>query len=116
MAIEGFLNFYGVYRLSQPCFERDFASKPLFHKLQGLLHACNGVAIESTSTIAIALQVVARSRNSLVHPTASELKDGVPGRPPHVPGEAQLVMAAMESFFAEFKRLVPDAAFIVDRG
>ena len=115
MAIEGFLNFYGVYRLGQQSFDRDIVNKPLFHKLKSLLEVCDRVQVEPTSNVAIALQVVSRSRNSLVHPTAAELKDGAPNKPPHVPGEAQMVVAAMESFFSEFKRLVPKAAFLVDR-
>ena len=116
MSIEGFVNFYGVLRLGQSVYERKFLNKPLFHKLQSLLHSCDGVQIEPTSDIAIALQVVARSRNSLVHPSTQELAEGKPAMPPHVPGEAHAVIAAMEAFFAEFKRLVPEAAFVVDRG
>lgn len=115
MSIEGFLNFYGVYRLGQLAYERQVVNKPLFYKLQALLKMCDGVSIEAETPIAKALQVVSRSRNLLVHPIARELSHGNLEPHAHVPSEARAVVAAMESFFTEFKRLVPDAAFLVDR-
>jgi hypothetical protein len=115
LAIEGFLNFYGVYRLGQPAFERRFQGKPLFHKLRLLLDYCDRVQIDSSSEIAKALDVVAKSRNLLVHPVATEVTTGSPPLP-HFLDEARSVTNAMETFFSEFKRLVPAGAFLVERG
>lgn len=116
MAIEGFLNFYGVYRLGQRAFEKRIANLPMLPKLQELLRHCDGLTIDVDDEIAQSLQAVARSRNVLVHPRANELGDTGPTPSAHVPDEARLVVVAMEAFFAQFSRLVPEGSFLMERG
>lgn len=116
MAIEGFLNFYGVYRLGPRAFEKRIANLPMLPKLQELLRHCDGLTIHIDDEIAQSLQAVARSRNALVHPRAREFRDTGAIPSAHVPGEARLVVVAMEAFFAHFSRLVPEGSFLTERG
>ena len=110
MALEGFVNLYGVVRLGQRVFDTHFERLHAIPKLQRLLLIGESIEVRNDHPIAVALGNVARSRNELVHPKAVELSDPtieVEGDNVEVPGYARQSVTNMETFFDEFERLVP---------
>lgn len=119
MAVEGFLNFYGVLRLGQIVFDEHFERKGLVPKLQSLLLFCDGLQLERNDELIRLLDSLAQGRNALVHPKAKE----VVGEPlkhkatsTKVPEVAREAVARMESFFEKFAELVPLASQYVRAG
>lgn len=112
MAIEGFINFYGVLRLGEAVFEKYIRNHPLERKLQLILLIADGLDVNGTHELIVHLKAVAKRRNNLVHPKAIELdKDDesvVYGEP--IPNAAKESVESMEKFFEEFSRLIPRAA------
>jgi hypothetical protein len=113
MAIEGFLNFYGVVRLGQKVYDDHFERLALVPKLRSLLLICDKLDMPKNDSLVLLLDKVAQSRNALVHPKAKE----VVGEPSsHVrtstklPDAAQESVKNMEAFFEQFSLAVPDAA------
>jgi hypothetical protein len=58
IAIEAFINFYGVYRLGERQFTRHVERLPIQRKLELLLLICDGVELEETEPVLKALKVV----------------------------------------------------------
>jgi hypothetical protein len=112
MAVEGYLNFYGVLRLGQTIFDEHFERLGIVPKLQRLLMVCDQLVIESSDELVVVLKRIAERRNSLVHPKTREVgADPSSFSPtskmlPDVPREA---VADMEAFFSEFLKAVPEA-------
>lgn len=118
MAVEGFLNFYGVVRLGEEEFTCHFERLGLIPKLRQLLLFCDSVSISATDTLVRSLQRLAESRNSLVHPKTKEIRFDQPERSSGetaIPGAAREAVAEMHNFFDEFIVLVPDAAHLLPR-
>lgn len=113
MAVEGYLNFYGVLRLGQVAFNEHFERLGLVPKLRCLLLTCDQLDVPKNDPVVLALDRVAQSRNSLVHPKTREVvgdfsqhkRTGSPA-----PETAQAAIADMEAFFDEFVKAVPNAA------
>jgi hypothetical protein len=118
MAIEGFLNWYGVLRLGESIYSQHFERLGIIPKLQQILLKCDSVTVTEGDPIVIALTAVAEQRNDLLHPKAREvvgdpsLHKRTSKKLPEVPQE---VVASMELFFEEFSLAVPDAAFYIQR-
>ena len=113
IAVEAFLNFYGVVRLTESGYGHDIEKRGLRSKVQLILEHCDGVRIpEAHGILAIALRISNR-RGRPSHPKSRELP-AVPtpldraGDP--IPQAAQDAYEDMLDFFRQFKRLVPDAA------
>lgn len=113
MAVEGYLNFYGVLRLGQQVFDEHFERMGLVPKLRALLLFCDQLNIPRNDPLVLALDNIARSRNLLVHPKAIE----VVGNPAThqrssfpMPQTAEQAVANMELFFDAFVAAVPEAA------
>ncbi|GAA4412522.1 hypothetical protein [Quisquiliibacterium transsilvanicum] len=118
MAAEGFLNWYGVLRLTEAIFNENFERLALVPKAKTLLLVCDNLIIAGDDPLILALNRVAQSRNALVHPKAREISDIAAGTPrPHsrVPDTARSAVSDMEAFFAEFVAAVPDARTLVPR-
>jgi putative ribosome biogenesis GTPase RsgA len=110
MAVEAFINFYGVHRLGEQQFNRHVERLPIERKVQLLLLICDGVEVDKEERLVIALNAVAQRRNQLAHPKAKEVPRDQPaedrtGNP--IPETAQQQVQAMREFFTEFGRLVP---------
>jgi hypothetical protein len=73
MAIEAFLNFYGVVRLGEEFYKRNCERLGITEKLEILLAACENVLLEKGSEISRLLRKMFDRRNSLVHPKTKEL-------------------------------------------
>jgi hypothetical protein len=111
MAVEGFLNFYGVLRLGQAAFDDHFERLRLVPKLRALLLVCDALQIGQGDKLVVLLSKVAQARNALVHPKVREVQ-GPMHKPTSilVPEVAREAVTDMEAFFEEFKVAVPAAA------
>ena len=109
MAIEGFLNFYGVLRLGQTVYDDHFERRlGLVPKLRRLLLVCDELNVTTDDQLCVYASRVAKSRNSLVHPRALEQGQCPSERPSTpVPEAARESVRSMNSFFEEFARIVP---------
>src|SRR3569832_2497709 len=79
MAVEGFLNWYGVARLGERIFNDHFERLGLIPKLRILLLTCESIDVAKDDLIIVAINSVAKLRNALVHPKAMG-GGGGPGR------------------------------------
>lgn len=119
MAVEGFLNWYGLFRLGETVFNEHFERLPLFSKAKTLVLVCDHVTLAKTDPLLTALDQVAQSRNALVHPKAKEVESIAAMLPvPHskVPATAKCAVENMESFFREFASAVPAAEGMIPQG
>jgi hypothetical protein len=118
MAVEGYLNFYGVLRLGQQVFDDHFERMGLVPKLRVLLLVCDQLNVATNDPLVLLLEKVAQSRNSLVHPKTKEVV-GDPATAKRtslpMPETARLAVANMEAFFAAFIEAVPRAANHLNR-
>jgi len=118
MAVEGFLNFYGVLRLGQAVFDEHYERLGLVPKLRQLLLVCNSCNIPKNHRACLLLDEISRGRNALVHPKTREVAgadaEQSRGATP-VPERAQQAVDNMEAFFAAFVALVPDAVPLLVR-
>lgn len=116
MAVEAFLNFYGVVRFGEKEYSTHFERLGLVPKLRQLLLICNRLSITERDPLVETLQRIAESRNSLVHPKAKELPNYVPAedRPGiKIPEAARDAVRNMELFFEQFVDAVPDSRHLV---
>jgi hypothetical protein len=118
MAVEGFLNFYGVLRLGQDIFDQHFERLGVVPKLRSLLLVCDKLDVPQQHPLIICLDKVAASRNALVHPKTKE----VVGDPRthqrkirKLPETAQECVENMEAFFRYFVEAVPEAAHLAQK-
>lgn len=116
MAVEGFLNYYGVVRLGETEYKRNFERLSLDRKLRALLLFCDSIALDDTDPLIAALTDLAQMRNSLVHPKTREVTGYLPaesrgGMP--VPDAAREAVTNMDTFFQEFLIAVPKATHLV---
>ena len=110
MAIEAFINFYGVSRLGEEQFKQHVERLPIERKMQLLLLICDGLEVEKGDRLIIALKAVADRRNALAHPKAKQVPRDQPARDRSgwpIPEAAQEQIQTMREFFSEFGRLVP---------
>lgn len=118
MAVEGFLNWYGVLRLGADVFNSQFERLGLVPKLQALLLVCDAVVLEKNDPLVQALERVAATRNALVHPKAKEFDPADPLAPPkgNFCDAANGAAENMQLFFEAFVEAVPEAEHLVPRG
>jgi hypothetical protein len=116
MAVEGFLNYYGVLRIGETNYVRHFERLSIAGKLSLLLLVCDGIAIREDDTLLVSLRALTTVRNALVHPKAKEMEGYVPaehrnGRP--VPDAARDAVRNMKKFFTDFLITVPEAKHLL---
>jgi hypothetical protein len=116
MAIEGFLNYYGVLRFGQQVFEEHFERLGVVPKLRQLLLICDGINLSKDDPLCDAARRVAESRNQLLHPKAKEVPHDGTFKPTvlKLPEYARESVNAMETFFTLFASAVPNAAGVVN--
>ena len=118
MAVEAFLNFYGVVRLGQDVFDLFIERLSQPKKLQALLEICHGIKGDQNSAITETVFKIAQRRNDLVHPKAKEVigeltqaekdADSIP-----IPGAAIEAIADMAMFYQQWSSLVPESKFLL---
>jgi hypothetical protein len=112
MAVEGYLNWYGVFRLGESVFNQHFERLGLVPKLRLLLLVCDRIQVNEADPVVRALSALAETRNALVHPKAREvisdpMKHTRTGT--KIPEVAREAVANMDRFCSEFVVIVPDA-------
>lgn len=118
MSVEAYLNFYGVVRVGEDLYQRQFERMSFDRKLEVLLFVCNGLAVEKGDPIADTIRRVADRRNALVHPKTREagspagerLAEGIA-----MPHAAEEAFRDCEKFFELFQETVPEARLHLDR-
>jgi hypothetical protein len=116
MAVEAFLNYYGVVRLGETEYRRFLERLPLVQKLRAMLLFCDSISLQEDDPLISAIQQISQKRNALVHPKTQEVGGYIPGecRPGLLlPQAAQDAIANMETFFHEFLAAVPEAHHLV---
>jgi hypothetical protein len=116
MAVEGFLNFYGVVRLGEVEYKRNFERLSLDRKLRALLLFCDSIALDDTDPLIEVLTNLAKMRNSLVHPKTREVTGYLPAESRdgmRVPDAACQAVTNMDTFFKQFLIAVPEAKHLV---
>lgn len=116
MAVEGFLNYYGVVRLGEKEYVDHIERMGIIPKLRMLLLVCDSLAVSDTDPLVKILKRIAQRRNMLVHPKAKELSGYIPAeeRPgDKIPEAAREAVKDMEDFFREFIAAVPQASHLI---
>ena len=103
MAVESFLNFYGVVRLGEDFYSRNYERLRIGAKLSALLATCCGVLLDTDDEITKVVACLFDRRNSLLHPKTRELKPGTESgsASPLVP-PARHAVEDMRKFFELF--------------
>lgn len=117
MAIEAFLNFYGVIRLGHEEYYRRYKGTPVRDKLAGLLAECEGVTDAEEEKLTALVLPIFKRRNDLVHPKAAEINLDAPA--PGIEAKewangAKDSVASMEQFFARISTLSSDSRKAVE--
>lgn len=112
MAVEAFLNYYGVVRLGEERYSRDFERSAAERKLRGVLEASDGLVLTADDPLAVLARRIAGRRNDLVHPKTQELYEHL--SPEERLREEPLVrareaVADCREFFTRFATAVPSA-------
>jgi hypothetical protein len=118
MAVESFLNFYGVVRLGQDSFDSFIERLSQPRKLQALLKICHGINFHESSAITGTVRKIAQRRNDLVHPKVKEVTgdlaeadkdaDSIP-----IPGAAVEAVTDMTTFYQQWVGLIPESKFLL---
>jgi hypothetical protein len=116
MAVEAFLNYYGVLRMGEKAYRKHFERLSGADKLSVLLLVCDRIAIGEDDALFDSLRALTTVRNTLVHPKAKEMKGYVPaelrnGLP--VPNAARNAVKNMKKFFGDFLAAVPAAKHVL---
>lgn len=100
MAVEAFLNYYGVVRLKGEWYHEHLERKPVSTKLRELLRICCGQPTSKDAEIMTVVRRLFDRRNMLVHPKTYDAKTG--SKAPFVipaPTMARESVADMTQFF-----------------
>jgi hypothetical protein len=73
MAVESFLNYYGVIKFGEKYFKRNLERQGIKEKVSNIVLAVSGKCIEPTDDIYKEVRTLFDARNSLVHPKTKEL-------------------------------------------
>ena len=117
MAVEGFLNWYGVLRLGEDVFNAHFERLNILEKLKMLLLVCDSIVIDNSDSLSVTLKSIAESRNALVHPKSREVYElsTSPQKYSKIPHTARDAVNNMKLFFSEFIKAIPDAAKLIPK-
>jgi hypothetical protein len=110
MAVESFLNFYGVRRLGEDFYTANYERLSSQGKVSSLIGLCTGHLLDDKDELMAVTRRITARRNALVHPKTKEAR---PGRKlPLAEPRYQLATAAIEDmrrFFALYTSRDPGA-------
>jgi len=117
MAVEGFLNYYGVKRLGNDFYRDNYERLNAHQKLSALVATCTGHLLPKHAELVTILRRLTERRNALVHPKAREVRPEAKGVQPRraplhsaeAPTSAADSVRDMERFFKLFAKLDPQA-------
>ena len=111
MAVEGFLNYYGVKRLGEAFYNVSYERLSPMKKVAALVATCCGQLLSSDSELMVVTKRLAAARNALVHPKSREVRR-VPRGQLRLSDQADLphrTVENMERFFTLFAEVDPEA-------
>jgi len=111
MAVEGFLNYYGVKRLGEDFYSANFERLSLAQKVSALLATCAAQLLSNDAELIAVTKRLAEARNALVHPKSREARRAS-GGPLPLAAQADLPHESvenMERFFTLFGEVDPQA-------
>jgi hypothetical protein len=114
LAVEAFLNLYGVIRLGEGFYVRHFERLSISAKVAAIVASCTGQILEDTDEILIAANRLRSIRNDLAHPKVTEIREGRSSKiitPPYQ--QAKAAIADAEIIFARFVVLDSDAEDLI---
>ena len=76
MAVESFLNGYGVTRLGEAFYVQYYERLSIHQKLAALLATCDGILVDKSDEIVTTVRRLFDRRNRLVHPKTREYRSG----------------------------------------
>ena len=116
MAVEGFVNFYGVLRLGEKVYQEYFERLPQEKKIKALLLFCDAIDIDNSHPLIKLSTKLARKRNNLLHPKTKEFSQ-LPAWESRscsdTPETAIQAVKYLDDFFIEFVSLVPEANWLI---
>lgn len=117
MAVEGFLNYYGVRRFGDDFYRRNYERLSAAQKVSAIVATCIGSLLPDDAEVLTVVRRLFEARNALVHPKVRELKpSGAPtqshGTSRHVDSGRDSVRD-MERFFELFAELDPEATALL---
>jgi hypothetical protein len=112
MAVESFTNFYGVVRLGEEFYSRNYERMGVVPKLAAVLATCTGKLLTDDSEITRVVRRLSERRNALVHPKTREadLDDIDPSKDLRIFDDARDAIADVRQFFELFVSYDPTAA------
>jgi hypothetical protein len=117
MAVEAFLNFYGVKRMGQTFYELHYERLGLVRKVTGIVAMCCGLLLDDDAEIVSVARALSKARNRLAHPKTREVRPEAGSShfsPMKHPLEtARESVANMNLFFQLFAAFDPDSSDIV---
>ena len=119
MAIESFLNFYGVNQLGEDFYKRNFERLSPNQKLEALIAIAVHLSLEKEDEICKVVRRMFDQRNRLVHPKAKQIKadseriEIVFGTNNPV-SDARKMVDDMRLFFDLFRKLDPSHGSLID--
>jgi len=109
MAVEAFLNYYGVKRLGEDYYKRSLERLGISQKLETLIAICVQELIDDKSEIAITTRRMFDRRNKLAHPKSKEMfnNKGKPvfSAPVNPLEQAEQAVNDMVIFFNKFQEI-----------
>jgi len=112
MAVESFLNVYGVVRLGEAFYARHYERLNIGSKLAAILATCCSTLITADDEISQVVNRLFERRNALVHPKTREAKRGRRHQSPKLQPPRDLarsVIQDMERFIELFRAFDTDA-------
>lgn len=119
MAIESFLNFYGVNQLGEDFYKRNFERLSSNQKLEALIAVSVHLSLEKEDVICKVVRRMFDQRNRLVHPKAkqiiadSERIEIIIGTD-HPVSDAKKMVDDMKLFFDLFRKLDFSSSSLID--
>jgi hypothetical protein len=113
MAVESFLNYYGVKRLGEEFYRENYERLSTTQKVAALVATCAEQLLRPDSELLEVTKRLARARNQLVHPKAREPKPNQDRSLPHPdiehPDFIHASVKDMDRFFTLFGEIDPQA-------
>ena len=112
MAVESFINLYGVLRMGGEFYKRNIERVGISQKLEIIIAVGTQQLMSKNEEIALLIRRMFDKRNQLVHPKTSEVDSPVQMaqlRPIHHLDEAQSMVDDMKKFFEYFLLIDPDS-------
>lgn len=114
LSVEAFLNLYGVIRLEEGFYEKQFERLGLRAKAAAIVAACLAKILDDSDELIQVVGRIATARNGLAHPKAKEIRNDRTLPDPLPPYDvAKQAVADADRFFALFVAADPEAESLV---